>query len=796
VATCTLEVGQRLVLQSKGGPPEAEYALFDPGEIELLAEAPGLVREVGYRTIAREAIGRLESVGVNLALAHEAASAVAPSIGVTYARGPAVRRIAALLGPAELFDGGVYDAELRRYEGRWIDLPALALDVEISRATTLMQAFALVALLHEVDPQTAVVMTTRDYSAERRPGERSYRRVPLEHAVNLPQALRSLAARGRQTPSPDREKGPTSDELIAALEERTRACADPQAKERIAAIEAAMSLRQRPQRGPLSEPDLWLIEEQLSAGNALGVLERLDAIEKKTGRNPATSYLRARASLITGREPARLIAERAGALAMSMTSFAECTLLAAEAWNAAGEVRRAVPFARDLVSNPAAHDDIRARALQIVEAAERSGRVGSVPPPPEAQALKEKLSNRPPPPPTLPPPPIDSDPALITNAPPRSLSEELTLNVHNPRSYPPDHPARPPEAKLGTSPGGRKETPPMPLAGQLEPPPMPASIPPVLNVTVPASEPKKAPGTQTLPGPPPGSTPRQKASPLSFEEARGLPSSRRIRAAPSSSDATRAVAPPGENARATPVALGRQPSHPDVVVSRQPSVPPALGRQSSVPPGMGAARGMSSPPGSPRRGNWVVSDLMRGGSQPPFRVDSPRAHTSIPKAPKVPEGLESESAEMLALPPGLTGAPAPLESLPSSVLDARVQFTFLARELGREYREDFGIVLSTDLPSVEAMQAQLLERYPDRTIHSMEEALDVKKHGALLSEILARNFGAFWVDVAPADLGYWAMVVPPDTRVWPFGRVLRLIAMQHRERDLVAYYLELQSRAK
>jgi hypothetical protein len=151
---------------------------------------------------------------------------------------------------------------------------------------------------------------------------------------------------------------------------------------------------------------------------------------------------------------------------------------------------------------------------------------------------------------------------------------------------------------------------------------------------------------------------------------------------------------------------------------------------------------------------------------------------------------------MLALPPGLTGAPAPLESLPSSVLDARVQFTFLARELGREYREDFGIVLSTDLPSVEAMQAQLLERYPDRTIHSMEEALDVKKHGALLSEILARNFGAFWVDVAPADLGYWAMVVPPDTRVWPFGRVLRLIAMQHRERDLVAYYLELQSRAK
>jgi hypothetical protein len=774
VATCTLEVGERVILQSKGGPPEAEYALFDPGEIELLAEGVGLVREVGYRTIAREAIGRLESVGVSLALAHEAASAVAPSIGVTYARGPAVRRIAALLGPAELFDGGIYDAELRRYEGRWLDLPALALDVEISRATTLMQAFALIALLHEVDPQTAVVMTTRDYSAERRPGERSYRRVPLEHAVNLPQALRSLAARGRQTPSPERDKGPTTEDLLAALQQRSVMCADPPSKERIAAIEAAMSLRQRPPRGPLSDPELWLIEEQLSAGNALGVLEQLDAIEKKTGRNPATSYLRARASLITGREPARLIAERAGALAMSMTAFAECTLLAAEAWNAAGDARRAVPFARDLVSNPTAHDDIRARALQIVEAAERSGRVGSVPPPPEAQALKEKLSNRPPPPPTLPPPPVDdSDPVLMGNAPPRSLSDELTLNVHNPRSVPPGHPARPPDARGGVA--GRKVTPPMPLLGQLEPPPLPHSTPPVLNVTAPtASEPRKPPGTPTLPGPP-QSAPRQKIAPLSLEEARN-PSSKRMRAAASASEVTRSVGPlPEPSSRTTPVAIGRDPS---------------------VPPASPSPQRGSVSPGGLRRGNWVVGDLMRGGSQPPFRTDSPGAHAYIPKAPKVPAGLVVESAETLSLPPGLTGAPAPLETLPSSVIDARVQFTFLARELAREYREDLGIDLHVDLPSIEAMQAQLLERYPDRTIHSMEEAIDVKKHGALLSEILARTFDAFWVDIAPSDLGYWAMVVPPDTRVWPFGRVLRLIAMQHRERDLVAYYLELQSRAK
>jgi hypothetical protein len=40
------------------------------------------------------------------------------------------------------------------------------------------------------------------------------------------------------------------------------------------------------------------------------------------------------------------------------------------------------------------------------------------------------------------------------------------------------------------------------------------------------------------------------------------------------------------------------------------------------------------------------------------------------------------------------------------------------------------------------------------------------------------------------------MLVPPATRVWPFGRILRLIAMQHRERDLVSYYLELTARAR
>jgi hypothetical protein len=40
------------------------------------------------------------------------------------------------------------------------------------------------------------------------------------------------------------------------------------------------------------------------------------------------------------------------------------------------------------------------------------------------------------------------------------------------------------------------------------------------------------------------------------------------------------------------------------------------------------------------------------------------------------------------------------------------------------------------------------------------------------------------------------MFVPPATRTWPFGRVVRFVSMGHREKDLVSYYLELAARAR
>jgi hypothetical protein len=187
---------------------------------------------------------------------------------------------------------------------------------------------------------------------------------------------------------------------------------------------------------------------------------------------------------------------------------------------------------------------------------------------------------------------------------------------------------------------------------------------------------------------------------------------------------------------------------------------------------------------------------MHGASLPPFRVESPAP--SLPKAPVLSKlnGPADELAEHLALPTGLATDGYESGALPKSVVEARVAFTLLARELGLDYRLKRGIELRADLSGIETMQAVLLETFPDHTIRTADDAYELRRHGALLSEILARRLDAEWLDISPGELGYWAMIVPPDTRVWPFGRVARLVEMGHKERDLVSYYFELQSRIR
>ena len=137
-----------------------------------------------------------------------------------------------------------------------------------------------------------------------------------------------------------------------------------------------------------------------------------------------------------------------------------------------------------------------------------------------------------------------------------------------------------------------------------------------------------------------------------------------------------------------------------------------------------------------------------------------------------------------------------IETLPKSILEARIAFTLLARELGLDYRLKRGIELRADVTGIEAMQSVLLESFPDHSIRTHEDAYELRRHGALLGEILARRLDAEWIDISPNEVGYWAMIVPPDTRVWPFARVARLVEMGHRERDLVSFFFELQGRAR
>jgi hypothetical protein len=192
----------------------------------------------------------------------------------------------------------------------------------------------------------------------------------------------------------------------------------------------------------------------------------------------------------------------------------------------------------------------------------------------------------------------------------------------------------------------------------------------------------------------------------------------------------------------------------------------------------------------------LIEQAMHGASLPPYRLENPPP--LLPKAPLMPKlsGSADELAEHLALPAGLGGDGRAFDALPKSVLEARISFTLLAREVGLDYRLKRGIELRADVSGLEAMQSVLLESFPEHAIRTAEDAYELRRHGALLSEILARRLDAEWIDISPNELGYWAMIVPPDTRVWPFGRVARLVEMGHRERDLVSYFFELQSRAR
>jgi hypothetical protein len=651
VSRCTLHIGDYLLLSAVGGAPEAEYALFDPGEIELQATGPGSIRETGYRTVVGEARARLADLGVTSALADEAAAAFRPNARA-YARGAAARCVVDRLEAAELFEGRTFDAGGRKYEGSWLDLPVLATDLALQRGPATLQALHLAAVLSERAEQEPVTLATAELGAVRRPGERTYRRASLDDPEALMQALRSLKAGPPRTES---EEGPGRADVLGWLRERARWTPVAREKERLATLEAAFEMREAPPRGPLAETALWAIDCKLSRGEAAGVLETLDAIERRRGRVPGTTYLRARLALITGSEEPQSIADRVSALSTSMPSFHELELLAAQACAAAGDARRARAFARDLVDNATASDTVRMQAREVLAAA------------------GESSSN-------------------LVAAPVPAIRPQPVGSVHAPPAIP-----RAPRPPSGTA---------------LEP----------ISSSPPSS---KSPPTAPSAAP---RAPTRTATSTAWPAASSLPESR-----PSSS---------------------------------RPSTRPG-------------------PPGA---------------SLPPYRVE-PRGERAWSVPP--PHAADVERVEALSVPPGMHGDPPPSsDERPRSPAAARLTFTYLARELGRELRVRHGVELRSDVDGLELAQRYLREAIPEGRVRGPEDEREVMRQGAFLSELVARHLGARWADLDPEDPGRWAMLVPstsrPDevARVWPFGRVLRFVASGHKERDLVSYYLELEARAR
>jgi len=758
VATCILRIGDRVALASVGGAPEVEYGLFDPGEIELAATGPGRVQEVGYQTTVEEAIARLKDGGVTWPMALETASAVQPTLAMRYSRGAAIRRIANALGPAELFEGFRFDPATKVYEGRWLELPALERDARVPRLTQTLQAMHLLALLLEEKPGDPVRLVTRELMATAKSGGRSYRRYAWAPTSTIPNALRALAEQLRASPPTDadeRAEGATSAELLDTLRDRIVLLPEGDSQDRLRAIEKAVGIREQPLRGPLSDPQLWALEERLSAGRTEGVVEAVDAFEKARGKQPATAYLRARAALLSGREAPRAIAERIATVALAMPSFIQLELLATEAWNAAGEPKRALPFARDLISNTSLTDELRVRESQI--------------PAPRRSTPAPMSAPRVPLPSTVPTAPeldlVSARVAVGASSKPPASAPSLPGAGGSPRDSGPESVRRRTQLFSSSEPPRAMSPPPLP---RRPPPPEPSS---------PSLQPEAS---------------RRATPPMSFDAV----SLSREPGAPAPMPTTRSPLGPGAKRPISGTWVGPAPSAPKAPRARTNPGGASSGRPPSPAMADVSTRPTSRPAvEAPRIANPRTDELMRGASQPPFRSDSPDAHVNVPRAPALPRfGDAAEAATALTLPDGLAGVPEPIETLPRTVLDARVQFTFLSRELGRQYDEQLGIDLRADISGVEAMQRVLLERYSSRTVASPEAAADVRRHGAFLSEILARSFGAFWVDIGPSDVGYWAMVVPPGTRVWPFGRILRFIAMQHNERDLVSYFLELQTR--
>ncbi|MEO7111404.1 MAG: hypothetical protein ABI183_13280 [Polyangiaceae bacterium] len=713
MSASVLYIASRAVLVSEGGTPDAEYALFDAGEIELRSTGIGEVREAGYRTTVSDALARLEALGINEALIRDAGDAANALANKGYARGRPTHRLLGLLDSGELFDGYHYDAASRVYLGLWFDMRALSRDLGITGASAALQSMALFTLLRRVHTDETVVLDTHEVMLARRAGERSLRRVSLRHIDTLPSAMRSLAGRA---PVSDGERGARSpEEILRILTER----GEPE--RRIAQVREILNAPEPPTRGPLADPEAWAIERSLSDGATQGAIDRIDKLEQSTGRQPATIYLRARLALIRNSEAPRPIAERLSELVMSH-SFCELELLAAQAWHAAGEPARARPFLRSLTSNPSAPHQLRKVADDL--------------------ALSTPMQTQPP-------------PAMPRSNAPVSLPAE-TVRKSTLES-----------ARMDPSPAPPRVLTPPALELDLEMPPFPP----------PASKKNSAPLATAKSAAMPSPTLPPDTAPPKTVPATSLPMS----SSSSVSNMQRSTGPKSKRYYSSDGYFSAIDLEWEAIVAPS-RPPPSLARGAATLKFYGPTKAQSQ----------AVEASSGSLSVPPASL-TPRAMSARALRAAAP----AELAEMITLPPG--GDRVEQDgSLLRTGLEARVHFTRLARELGRSYRERFSIELWSDIRGIETMQNKLREMFRDGPPKTPADVAEARRHGALFSEILTRSLGAEWSDISPTELGYWAMTIPPSTRVLPFGKMARFIAAASDPKsdagDLMKYYLEVERR--
>src|SRR5262249_40153380 len=132
------------------------------------------------------------------------------------------------------------------------------LDCGAPSAARCLQALFLTSLLAQLPPDTVLYLQTAEYTAGRRPGERTHKRISLAAAKDVPAAIAALAERG--TARAPRDKGPARADLLEPVRQRLGAGVVDGARAPIEAIERTLAIRERPTRGPLADPELWALE--------------------------------------------------------------------------------------------------------------------------------------------------------------------------------------------------------------------------------------------------------------------------------------------------------------------------------------------------------------------------------------------------------------------------------------------------------------------------------------------------------------------------------------------------------